>query len=169
MQTLATMFLGATLIASTPIAPPETYIRPLELYTVPELIEHYAILNDQDPKLLLKVADCESKYEKDLVGDSGHAFSVFQFHRPTFERWSKEYGEELNYESYHDHIELAAWAFAQGENYRKAWTTYVAIKKGGTYSFYSKLLKKDFVVKMIQDFPDESQQNTLLTGWNKND
>ena len=125
---------------------PENYIRPLEEYSVPELIEHYATLYNQDPILLKKVAECESKYEKDLFGDGGRAYSVFQFHKGTFEKWSKEFGEPLDYKSYLDHIKLAVWSFAQGEKYRNAWTTYVAIKKGGKYSFYSKLLKNNFTV-----------------------
>jgi hypothetical protein len=144
LTTLATMFLGISL--STSSVKPENYIRPLEEYSVPELIEHYATIYNQDPELLKKVAECESKYEKDLSGDGGLAYSVFQFHKGTFEKWSKEFGELLDYESYHDNIKLAVWSFSQGENYRKAWSTYVAITNGGEYSFYSKLLKKHFTV-----------------------
>lgn len=119
----------------------------LEDYSVPQLIEYYSGIYHQDPALLKKVAECESKYGKNLKGDSGLAFSVYQFHKNTFDNWSKEFGEKLDYGSYHDHIKLAVWSFAQGENHRNAWTTYVAIKRGGTYSFYSKQLKKSFVVK----------------------
>lgn len=144
LNSIATMFLGLSL-ATSPVQP-ENYIRPLEEYSVPELIEHYAQIYEQDPVLLKKVAECESKYEKDLSGDGGYAYSVFQFHKDTFDRWSKEFGAPLDYESYHDHIKLAVWSFAQGEEYRRAWTTYVAITKGGEYSFYSKLLKKNFTV-----------------------
>jgi len=145
MHVLAIMFLGATLLGAN-VEAPEDYIRPLDQYSVPELIEHYSAIYQQDPVLLKKVAWCESKYGKELHGDSGHAFSVFQFHKPTFDGWSKEFGEPLDYGSYHDHIKLAVWSFAQGEEYREAWSTYVAIKKGGTYSFYSKLLGKHFTI-----------------------
>lgn len=131
-------------MAKTPDEVPKSYIKPLVEYSVPEMIEHYAVLNGQDVELLKKVAECESKFTKDLYGDGGRAYSVYQFHEPTFERWSKEMGEELDYYSYQDHIKLATWAFAQGEEYRKAWTAYRAIENGGTYSFYSKLLQKHF-------------------------
>lgn len=121
-------------------------IRELKDYSVVELIDYYSALYDQDPALMRKVAECESKYNTTILGDGGRAFSVFQFHKGTFERWSKERGEPLDYKSYHDHIKLAVWSFAQGEKYRNAWTSYVAIKRGGEYSFYSKLLKKHFTV-----------------------
>ena len=119
----------------------------LEEYSVVQLIDYYSALYGQDPALLRKVAECESKYDTKIYGDGGRAFSVYQFHKGTFENWSKERGEVLDYNSYQDHIKLAAWSFAQGEEYRNDWTSYVAIKRGGTYSFYSKLLKKSFVVK----------------------
>jgi len=120
--------------------------RTWEDYSVVEIINYYSILYLQDPALMQKVAWCESKYGKELFGDSGHAFSVYQFHKPTFKQWSKELGEELDYNSYHDHIKLAVWAFSKGERYRRAWTSYVAIQNGGEYSFYSKLLKRHFTV-----------------------
>jgi hypothetical protein len=115
-------------------------------YSVVEMIEYYSDIYDQDPLLLKKVAECESEYETNLLGDGGRAYSVYQFHKSTFDRWSKEFGEPLDYKSYHDNIKLAVWSFSQGERYRNAWTTYVAIKKGGKYSFYSKLLKNNYTV-----------------------
>ena len=128
------------------ISKAEAPTKTLAEYSVLELIDYYSSIYRQDPVLLKKVAWCESQYEKDLPGDGGRAYSVFQIHKPTFEQWSKEMGELLDYGNYQDHIKVATWAFAQGEEYRKKWTTYVAIKNGGTYSFYSKLLKKHFTV-----------------------
>lgn len=125
---------------------PNTPTKELKDYSVVEMIEYYATVYNQDPALLKKVAECESQYETNLLGDGGRAYSVYQFHKGTFERWSKEFGEPLDYKSYHDNIKLAVWSFSQGERYRNAWTTYMAIKKGGEYSFYSKLLKKNYTV-----------------------
>ncbi len=115
-------------------------------YSVTELIDYYSVVYKQDPILLKKIAECESDYNKTLLGDKGRAYSVYQFHKDTFDRWSKEMGENLDYKSYLDNIKLGVWSFSQGEKYRNAWTTYVAIKKGGKYSFYSKLLKDNFTV-----------------------
>lgn len=96
--------------------------------TVEEWIEYYADEYQADAEELKKVAFCESGYRIAVKGDGGKAFSVFQFHRPTFERWAKELGKPLNYEDYLDHIELASWAFAQGDKYKDDWTC--AVKLG---------------------------------------
>lgn len=88
---------------------------------------------------------CESG-GKAVSGDSGHANGVLQIHEPTFERWERKMGEDLNYDSTMDQIKIGAWAFSQGDEYRNQWTMYVALKKGGTYSFYSKLLGKHYTV-----------------------
>lgn len=124
----------------------EAPTKELKDYSVTEMIEYYSNLYQQDPELLKKVAECESNYETELKGDGGRAFSVYQFHKGTFNTFAKELGEPLDYQSYHDNIKLAVWSFSQGEEYRRAWTTYVAIKNGGKYSFYSKLLKRNFTV-----------------------
>jgi hypothetical protein len=51
----------------------------------------------------------------------------------------------LDYNSAHDQAKLGMWAISQG--YGNEWTAYVAIKNGGVYKFYSRQLKKNFVVK----------------------
>jgi hypothetical protein len=61
-------------------------------------------------------------------------------------RMSKIYGEELDYDSQFDQLKLGIYALSKPELARE-WSTYVAIKKGGTYSFYSKQLKQNFTVK----------------------
>ena len=51
-------------------------------------------------------------------------------------------GEEgLDYTSEYDQLKVGTYAMAHPE-LAKEWTTYVAIQKGGTYSFYSKINKK---------------------------
>lgn len=114
--------------------------------TVPELIHKYAELYGSNEQELLKVAQCESHLDPTVVGDGGRAKQVFQYHKETFDRHSKLLGENLDYASTEDNIKLAAFIFAKHPDSRNEWTTYVAIKNGGKYSFYSRLLKSYFVV-----------------------
>ncbi len=94
---------------------------------------------------LKKVANCESgMQEKPKPGDHGLANGIMQFHEDTFKGMSKEMGESLSYESAHDQIKVAAWAFSKG--YGNQWTTYVALKNGGEYTFYSKTFGKNITV-----------------------
>jgi len=95
--------------------------------TVQEMIKEWATFYNSPYQELMVVAKCESGYKKDVYGDGGRAYSVFQFHRPTFERWAIEMGEELDYYSYNDNIKLASWAFAKGEKYKKHWTCYTKL------------------------------------------
>lgn len=65
----------------------------------------------------------ESSWDPKAIGDSGKAYSLAQFHKPTFESFKKESQMyELSYENPKDQITLLVWAF----NNRKQnhWTTY---------------------------------------------
>lgn len=117
---------------------------PIEQRSYEQQIVYYAELNGLDTKVALAVARCESEFSNSAVGDSGRAKGIYQFHLETFNRHSKLKGEQLDYTSAHDQIKLATWSIANG--YGNEWTTYRAIMNGGTYSFYSKLLKKHFTV-----------------------
>lgn len=89
---------------------------------VPGMIAYYSATYDINSAELSKVAKCESGYKKDVYGDGGYAFGVMQFHKQTFDMWSKEMGVDLDYYSSNDAIKLAAWAFAHGPSYKKHWT-----------------------------------------------
>lgn len=94
--------------------------------------------------------ECESGGRK-VKGDGGRAYNEFQFHKPTWDRMSKKMGEELDINSGYDQAKLATWAVANG--YGREWTSYVAIKNGGKYSFYSSLMKKHYTVTCnIKDY-----------------
>ncbi len=121
--------------------------RELKDYSAKELVNYYAIYYKQDPALLQKVAGCESNYNQKLKGDNGLATGIFQYHKGTWESFSKLLGEELDINSVNDQAKLTAFIFTNYPKLKIHWTTYTAIKNGGTYSFYSKLLKKSFVVK----------------------
>lgn len=118
--------------------------------TIPQIIEEVSPMFGQDPKLISKITYCESKF-KVVVHDGGHGKGVTGIHKKTFNLWlvkyKKENNETLDYNSSYDQLKMMAYAFSKGDSYRNQWTTYVAYKNGGTYSFYSKLLKKNFTVK----------------------
>jgi len=42
--------------------------------------------------ILAKLINCESGGRIDAIGDHGKAFSILQFHKPTFEGFGKKYG-----------------------------------------------------------------------------
>lgn len=107
-------------------------------------VNHFAKIYGVDGSIVNKVIKCESEGFHGAVGDGGRSRGIAQFQKSTFERMEKKLGEDLNYESSYDQIKLLTYAISQG--WGNEWTAYVAIKKGGKYSFYSKQLKKHFVV-----------------------
>lgn len=122
----------------------EPEVKAIKVMTQDETIDHYASLYGANATELRKVMRCESGGRQSAVGDGGLAIGVYQYHRATFTNLSKKLGEQLNIDSEHDQIKLTAWAFANGHG--NNWTAYRAIKHGGTYSFYSKLLGRHFTV-----------------------
>lgn len=85
--------------------------------TVPELITYLAPENAAE---LRGVAWCESTHRPYAVGDGGRAVGIMQFHRPTFDMYSKQMGEELNYESSYDQIKVADYMWNKG--LQRHWT-----------------------------------------------
>lgn len=69
-------------------------------------------LNEQ---MMLDVAKCESGLNQLARGDSGVAVGIYQFHRGTWDMFSKELGEKLDIDSVHDQAKLASWSFAHGK------------------------------------------------------
>jgi len=118
--------------------------------TVEEMIQDIAPMFGQDPKLISKISWCESKHEV-LPHDGGRAVNVTGIHDTTFKGWlpkyQKERNENLNIDSTYDQLKMMSWAFSKGESYRTQWTTYVAYTNGGTYSFYSRLLKGHYTAR----------------------
>jgi hypothetical protein len=118
---------------------------PLKEQSIEKIVTHFANEYEVDSELLLKVMECESHGNPNTVGDGGRSRGIFQIQKPTWDRFTKGMGETLDYTSSFDQAKVAAWAFANGK--AGEWTTYVAIQKGGTYSFYSRQLQKHFTVK----------------------
>ncbi len=140
-MSLAVAISASPLTASTDIpAPPIPH-------DVKGMIVYYGGQYGAEIPLLDKMAFCESTYNPKAVGDSGRAHNVYQYHEATFYSHAKLMGEKLNYKSAHDQIKLTAWISVNHPDKLRAWTSYRAIKNGGTYSFYSKQLKKHYTVK----------------------
>lgn len=110
------------------------------------MIVYYSEVNEIDSNLIMKMTDCESDFNPNAVGDSGRAFGPLQFHRATFDSMAKLMGEELRYDSANDQIKVVSWIAANYPSKLNSWTSYRAIQNGGTYSFYSSLLKKHYTV-----------------------
>lgn len=91
--------------------------------TVEEWIVYYAEQNNINAQELDSVIFCESSYNVVASGDGGRAWSVAQFHKPTFDKWKKEMGQpSLNYYNFQHQIKVMAWAFSKGETYKDDWT-----------------------------------------------
>ena len=111
---------------------------------LPTIVTYFATQYSVDPVLALSVMECESHGIQGTVSDHGLSKGIFQIQQATWNRFTKEMGETLNIDSPMDQAKVATWAFANGHG--GEWTTYVAIKKGGSYTFYDRLEHKDMTV-----------------------
>lgn len=98
--------------------------REVKDFSVKEMISYFAEYYKADEKELSKVAKCESSFNQKAVGDGGRAYGIFQYHKPTFDRFSKLLGEDLDYYSAHDQLKLTAFVFAEYPQYKKHWSCY---------------------------------------------
>lgn len=114
------VFIGLMIVACLSSIPSKPIVYAKELTTPEELIQHFAQFYGADEALLLKVAYCESRLNYKARGDGGYAVGIFQFHQPTWDRFSKDLGEELNIQSSYDQAKLASWAFSRGLQFH--WT-----------------------------------------------
>ncbi len=111
----------------------------LEAMSVPELIDYIAPQYGADPELVKKIAFCEASYRTDnVIHDGGRGKGTTGILLNTFNYWKIKLDlPELRYESNYDQLVMMSKAFATGEEYRWAWTSYRAYKNDGTYTFYS--------------------------------
>lgn len=97
-------------------------IREVKTFSVQEAISYYSKLYDTSSTEISRVIFCESSNNPNAKGDGGRAFGVAQFHKPTFDSFSKLMGEKLDYYSYHDQIKLMAWIWKNYPQYKSHWT-----------------------------------------------
>jgi hypothetical protein len=112
---VAIVYLSYSSSISIAVAPE----RKLNEYTVPELIQYFSKQYGSSSTELTKVMLCESG-GKVVWGDNYHARGVYQYWQPTWDSFSKEFGEKLDRESTYDQVKLTSWAFAKG--YKHHWT-----------------------------------------------
>jgi hypothetical protein len=78
-------------------------------------------LNYQEFKKLNALVHCESSWRPEVYGDSGKAYSLAQFHKPTFEdfkRWSEQ--SHLKYTNPEHQLKLLVWGYKNKK--MKNWT-----------------------------------------------
>lgn len=113
--------------------------------TVQETVAYYAQINGVDPNLALSMMMCESKGKQGAKGDGNRATGIFQFWNDTWKRHSLKYfGEILDINSSLDQAKVATAAIAGGDG--REWTSYRAIKNGGSYTFFYKLENRTITV-----------------------
>jgi soluble lytic murein transglycosylase-like protein len=107
-------------------------IREPQIWVNPQpkaVIEKYASENNIDPRLLEQLMRCESGGNKDAINrkdPNGGSYGIMQYQKSTWEYFEKKYGEDLDFQSYHDQIKMTAIAVADGQG--SHWTCYRKIK-----------------------------------------
>lgn len=118
--------------------------------TVAQLVAAIAPAFGQDPQLIGRIIQCESGGVV-AIHDGGRGVGVTGIQSATFALWLplylKDAGATLDYGSTADQIRMMSWAFSKGEGYRRQWTTYVALRNGGEYSFFSRILGRQVTAK----------------------
>lgn len=97
--------------------------------SIRQIIVKSAVTFNTNPEILLKVAMCESSLNPQSIGDHGHAIGIFQYHKNTFERFVKLYGEPLDYHSSFDQAKLTAFIFKTYPQYRNNWSCWRKINR----------------------------------------
>lgn len=118
------LFMTIPVIASSPTMPLNAQNRLLSVVSPKSAIEYYADYYNAQKDELLSVSFCESSYNPHAVGDGGRARNIFQYHKETFDYFSKLMGEELDYDSYIDQARLTAWIWSNRPDLKKHWTCY---------------------------------------------
>lgn len=143
------LFISSVLLVAcffiTPIeaqAPVKT--KELKDYSVLELIEYFG---GDNKTLISKILWCESQHQNfEVWGDDHKAYGIAQYHEDTFNRYAILMGENLQWKNQIDQIELISWQAQYLPKSLWEWTTYRAIKNGGTYTFIDKKSIKHTVV-----------------------
>jgi soluble lytic murein transglycosylase-like protein len=77
-----------------------------------------------EKSLLYCLIKNESSWRTNVVGDGGKAYGLLQFHRPTFDRYSKRYGLTLDYKNPLDQIILASLMINEDINNVHHWSVW---------------------------------------------
>lgn len=86
--------------------------------TILESISFYAKKYAVDEIKMVKLANCESGLKPNAINKAdpqGGSIGLFQFQPSTFERYSKEIGEEMDIWSYQDQSKVTAYMISKGQ------------------------------------------------------
>lgn len=144
MNKIIFIFTLLTLLVTSSMTFQANAEAPERKMTLKETVVYYAYKNGVDPILALSMMECESKGKQNTIGDYNRAIGIFQYWKDTWERHSKAYGKTLDINNPEHQAELATWAIANGMG--REWTSYRAIKNGGSYTFFYKLEQREITV-----------------------
>lgn len=121
-KTLIIILLGWFVINPIKVSIAEAPDRKVQDYSIKELVSHYSSQFQVSQTKMLRVMNCESGGSMNPPGsnDGGRAKGLYQYHQPTWDAFSKEFGKQLDRNSAHDQVMLTAWAFSKGYDYH--WT-----------------------------------------------
>lgn len=120
---IASLGLSQPVLAASSASPAQTKKQVME--QVAQVAQRYHL----DVDLFLDVINCESGFRHSRVyGDSGKAYGISQFHKPTFLMFVKEAGfSDFDYYDMDDQLDLMAWSWHQG--YQSHWSCYKKVNK----------------------------------------
>ena len=99
---------------------------------VKDIIIYHAQEQEVSSDFMLKLAFCESSFRYNAKGDfykgKPSAYGIFQYHKQTFDRYSKMYGQKLDYYSSEDQAKLTAWIMKNHPEEMSAWACTDKIK-----------------------------------------
>lgn len=114
---------------------------PILATSIPDLFTKYSTQYGISEQLIKKVANCESSFSPKAINHSDNSQGLMQFQPQTFYTYAKKISiANPSIWNADQQVHVAAYMFSIGQG--KQWTTYRAIQNGGSYTFYSKQLKK---------------------------
>jgi soluble lytic murein transglycosylase-like protein len=103
-------------------------------YSVKGVIKYWANEYQVDEHTMLALAKCESSFnpqaKSDFNGREYEAHGIYQYHKPTFDRYAKKFlNKEMDYNSSDDQAHLTAEVWKNHPQEKKAWACNAKIKQ----------------------------------------
>lgn len=140
-KTIVGVALIISLYASSTkvIADPLEIVSPTDM-TIEGQINYYSELYDVDSDTINKVIQCESKFNPNAHNPNGEdSWGLVQINLDSHPEITKEQALDTNFS-----INYLAENISDGNG--RMWTSYRAIKNGGSYTFWSSTLHKSITV-----------------------
>ena len=119
--------VASVILFNTPltVAYAPTLDKQIEQVPTPTEVEQYIRQTARELRIdeytFVEVAQCESGFLTDAIGDNGLAFGVFQFHKTTWNMFNEEFEVNLDYFSWKDQVKMDSLAWKRGYEQRH-WT-----------------------------------------------